>query len=149
MSEQHATQYSPASNQNSRANTQNLAVSEKKELTGAQEKTVPGRFFVPATDVFETDGGLTLVMEMPGVGRENLEVSLEDGVLRVEGRLDFSVYAGMEPVYTEYNVGHYARSFSLSDKIDQDNIDARLEDGVLMLTLPRSPASRPRRIEIT
>jgi HSP20 family protein len=76
-------------------------------------------------------------------------VSLEDGVLRVEGRLDFSGYASMEPVYTEYNVGHYARSFSLSDKIDQDNIDARLEDGVLTLTLPRSPAARPRRIEIT
>jgi HSP20 family protein len=135
--------------QDSPADTQKLAVSEKKELTGAQEKTVPGRFFIPATDVFETEGGLTLVMEMPGVGRENLDVSLEDGVLRVEGRLDFSGYAGMEPVYTEYNVGHYARSFSLSDKIDQDNIDARLEDGVLTLTLPRSPAARPRRIEIT
>jgi len=142
MSELHTTQDSPT-------NSQKLAVSEKKELAGAQEKTVPGRFFVPATDVFETEEGLTLVMEMPGVGRENLDVSLEDGVLRVEGRLDFSRYAGMEPVYTEYNVGHYARSFSLSDKIDQDNIDARLEDGVLTLTLPRSPATRPRRIEIT
>ena len=142
MSEQHATQYPSAG-------AQKLAVSEKKELTGSQEKTVPGRFFVPATDVFETEEGLTLAMEMPGVGRENLEVSLEDGVLRVEGRLDFSGYAGLEPVYTEYNVGHYARSFSLSDKIDQDNIDARLEDGVLTLTLPRSPAARPRRIEIT
>jgi HSP20 family molecular chaperone IbpA len=114
-----------------------------------QEKTVPGRFFIPATDVFETEGGLTLVMEMPGVGRDDLDLSLEDGVLRVEGRLNFSWYAGMEPVYTEYNVGHYARSFSLSDKIDQDKIDARLQDGVLTLSLPRSPAARPRRIEIT
>jgi HSP20 family protein len=135
--------------QDSPADTRKLAVSEKKELTGAQEKTTPGRFFIPATDVFETEGGLTLVMEMPGVSRENLDVSLEDGVLRVEGRLDYSAYAGMEPVYTEYNVGHYARSFSLSDKIDQGAIDAKLEDGVLTLTLPKSPAARPRRIEIT
>lgn len=142
MSELHATQ-------NSAANTQNLAVSEKKELGAGHEKTVPGRFFVPVTDVYETGDGLTLVLEMPGVGRENLDVSLEDGVLRVEGRLDFSGYAGMEPVYTEYNVGHYARAFSLSDKIDQDNINARLEDGVLTLTLPRSAAAQPRRIEIT
>jgi HSP20 family protein len=142
MSDLHARQDTPA-------DAQKLAVSEKKELAG-EEKTVPGRFFVPVTDVFEMeDGGLTVVMEMPGVRRENLDVSLEEGVLRVEGRLDFSGYAGMEPLYTEYNVGHYARSFALSDKIDQDNIDARLEDGVLTLTLPRSPAARPRRIEIT
>jgi HSP20 family molecular chaperone IbpA len=142
MSELHATQ-------GSRANSERLSASEKKELSGGQEKTAPGRFFIPATDVFETEGGLTLVMEMPGVGRENLDVSLEEGVLRVEGRLNYSAYAGMEPVYTEYNVGHYARAFSLSDKIDQEKIDARLEDGVLTLTLPRSPATRPRRIEIS
>jgi len=126
---------------------QELAVQEKKEL-GGEEKTVPGRFFVPSTDVFETEDGLTLVIEMPGVSRENLEVSLEEGIVRIEGKLDFSKYAGIEPVYTEYNVGHYARSFSLSDKVDRDNIAARLEDGVLTLTLPKSPAARPRRIAI-
>jgi len=89
------------------------------------------------------------VMEMPGVVRDGLEVSLEDGQLRVEGRLDFSKYQGLGPVYTEYNVGHYARAFSLSDKVDQDNIGARLEDGVLTLTLPKAPAARPRRIAVS
>ena len=126
-----------------------LAVREKQELKGAEEKTVPGRFFVPATDVYETEEGLTLVMEMPGVIRDNLEVSLENGVLRVEGKLDFATYEGLEPVYTEYNVGHYARSFSLSDEIDQDNLSAHLDDGVLTLMLPKSPVARPRRIEIS
>ncbi|HLK26473.1 MAG TPA: Hsp20/alpha crystallin family protein [Caulobacteraceae bacterium] len=124
-----------------------LAVREKQEVAG-EEKTVPGRFFVPATDVYETEEGLTLVMEMPGVARDNLDVSLENGVLTVEGRLDVARYGGLEPVYTEYNIGHYARSFSLSDKVDQDNIGARLEDGVLTLTLPKSPAAKPRRIAI-
>ena len=76
-------------------------------------------------------------------------MSLEDGVLRVEGRLDFSKYHELAPVYTEYNVGHYARSFSLSDKVDQDNIGAQLEDGVLTLTLPKAPAARPRRIAVS
>ena len=125
-----------------------LSVSEKKELAG-EEKTVPGRFFVPGADAYETEEGLTLVMEMPGVARDGLEVSLEDGVLKVEGRLDFSKYQGLTPVYTEYNVGHYARSFSLSDKVDQDKINATLEDGVLTLTLPKAPAARPRRIAIS
>ena len=129
------------------ASSQELSVREKKELAG-EEKTVPGRFFVPSTDAYETEDGLTLVMEMPGVSRDGLDVSLEDGVLRVEGRLDFSKYQGLTPVYTEYNVGHYARSFSLSDKVDQDNIGAKLEGGVLTLTVPKAPAARPRRIEV-
>ena len=124
-----------------------LAVREKKEVAG-EEKTIPGRFFIPASDIYETDEGLTRVMEMPGASRDNLDVSLEDGVLRIEARLDVSRYANLEPVYTEYNIGHYARSFSLSDKIDQENIGAKLEDGVLTLTLPRSPAAQPRRITI-
>jgi HSP20 family protein len=124
-----------------------LPVREKQEV-GGEEKTVPGRFFVPTTDVYETEAGLTLVMEMPGVGRDNLDVTLEEGVLRVEGRLDVSRYAGQEPVYTEYNIGHYARSFSLSDKVDQEKISAVLEDGVLTLNLPKSPAAQPRRIVI-
>lgn len=132
---------------NAAAPSQELAVQEKKELSG-QEKPVPGRFFVPSTDAYETEQGLTLVMEMPGVSRENLDVSLEEGVLRIEGRLDFSKYKGLEPIYTEYNVGHYARSFSLSDQVDRDNIAATLQDGVLTLTLPKSPAARPRRIAI-
>ena len=129
------------------ATSQELAVREKKEMSG-EEKTIPGRFFVPSTDVYETEEGLTLVMEMPGVARDGLDVSLEDGVLRVEGRLDPSKYQELAPVYTEYNVGHYARSFALSDKVDQDNIGATLEDGVLTLTLPKAPAARPRRIAV-
>jgi HSP20 family molecular chaperone IbpA len=137
-----------AARQDAVAASQDLAVREKKELTG-QEKMVPGRFFVPSTDAYETEDGLTLVMEMPGVVRESLDVSLEDGVLTVEGRLDFSKYEGLEPVYTEYNVGHYARSFSLSDKVDQENIAAKIEDGVLTLTLPKAQAARPRRIAVS
>ena len=124
-----------------------IAVTEKKEL-GGEEKTIPGRFYIPPTDAFETEEGLTLVMEMPGVSRDNLDVSLENGVLKVEGRLDFSKYGGLEPVYTEYNIGHYTRSFSLSDKVDQESIGARLENGVLTLTLPKSAAAKPRRISI-
>lgn len=127
---------------------QELSVQEKKETPG-QERPSPGRHFLPSTDAYETEEGLTLVMEMPGVRRENLEITLEEGVLKVEGRLDFSRYDDLEPVYTEYNVGHYERSFKLSEQIDQPNIAANLENGVLILTLPKSPATRPRRIEIS
>jgi hypothetical protein len=86
---------------------QELAVREKQEMTKQEEKTIPGRFFVPAADIFETDEALTVIMEMPGVEKKDVNIALEDDVLRVEGQIDFSKYQGMEPVYTEYIVGHY------------------------------------------
>jgi HSP20 family protein len=130
------------------APSQELAVREKRELVGKDEKTVPGRFYVPYADIHETDEALTVLMEMPGVAREGVSVALEDDVLRVEGRIDFSKYEGMEPVYTEFNVGHYTRSFALSGKIDRERIGAQLEDGVLVLTLPKAREAQPRRIAI-
>ena len=130
------------------AETQQLAVRDKKELVGKEEKTVPGRYYVPATDIYETEESLTVVMEMPGVEKKDLKVELEDGVLRVDGQIDFAKYEGMEPVYTEYNVGHYTRSFTLSNKVNQEQISAQLEDGVLTLTLPKAKEAKPRRILI-
>jgi HSP20 family protein len=69
-------------------------------------------------------------------------------VLRVEGKIDFTAYKDIEPVYTEYNIGHYTRSFTLSNKIDRDGITARVEDGVLTLTLPKAKETLPRRIAV-
>ena len=109
---------------------------------------MPGRFYVPPTDVYETEDALTVVMEVPGVGREDVEVELKNDVLRVEGRIDSAKYGGLEPVYTEYGVGHWARSFSLSDKVDRERIGAQLEDGVLTLTLPKTAKAKPRRIAV-
>ena len=130
------------------APSQELAVREKRELVSRDEKTVPGRFYVPYADIYETDEALTVLMEMPGVEREGVSVALEDDVLRVEGKIDFSKYEGMEPVYTEFNVGHYTRSFALSGKIDREGIGAQLEDGVLVLTLPKAKEAQPRRTAI-
>ena len=130
------------------APSQELAVREKRELVSRDEKTVPGRFYVPYSDIYETDEALTVLMEVPGVEREGVSVALENDVLRVEGKIDFGKYEGMEPVYTEFNVGHYTRSFALSGKIDRERIGAQLEDGVLVLTLPKAREAQPRRIAI-
>ena len=130
------------------AKSQELSVQQKKELSSKEETTVPARYFVPETDIYETEQALTLMMEMPGVEKKDVAVTLENGVLHVEGRIDFKKYEDLEPVYSEYNVGHYARRFNLSDKIDQDGINAELADGVLKLTLNKSKAALPRRITI-
>src|SRR5215470_15651543 len=117
------------------ARSQALEVQEKKELVSKDEKTVPARYYLPTTDIYETEDALTVVMELPGVERQAVDVNIENDVLRVEARIDASKYEGLEPLYTEYNVGHFTRSFSLSNKIDQQQISAQLDDGVLTLML--------------
>src|SRR3954471_65818 len=134
--------------EDSMSGTQELAIREKQELANKEEKTIPGRYFIPPADIFETDEALTVIMEMPGVEKKNVNIALENDVVRVEGQIDFAQYHGMEPVYTEYNVGHYVRGFTLSSKIDRDNISAQLDDGVLTLTLPKVKESVPRRITV-
>lgn len=128
--------------------SQELAVREKQELAQQEEKTSPGRYYVPAADIFETDEALTLLLEMPGVGKDSVNVQIENDVLRVEGKIDYSAYKDIEPVYTEYNVGHYARAFTLSDRISREAITARVENGVLTLTLPKSKEAMPRKIAV-
>jgi HSP20 family protein len=127
---------------------QELAVREKQELATKEEKTTPGRYYVPAADIFETEDALTVILEMPGVQKNNVDVALENDVLRVDAQIDFSSYKEMEPVYTEYNVGHYTRGFALSNKIDQSKISAQLDGGVLTLTLPKAKDALPRRITL-
>ena len=130
------------------AAAQELTVREKKELVTKEEKTVPGRHYIPYADIYETDEALTVVMEMPGVEKKDINIGLENDVLRVDGQIDLAKYDSMEPVYTEYNVGHYTRSFTLSNKIDQQQISAQLDDGVLTLTLPKTKEAQPRKIPI-
>jgi HSP20 family molecular chaperone IbpA len=130
------------------AAAQELQVRKKREVEKKEEATIPARVFIPTADIYETPSELKVVLEMPGIEKNNVEISLEDGVLHVEGRLDLSKYQGLQPLYTEYNVGHYARSFQLSGKIDQSKIAAEMKDGVLSLTLPKVEEAKPRTIRV-
>lgn len=125
-----------------------LSTIEKKELETEQEHTAPGKHYAPYTDIFELDDALVVVMEIPGVDRNDTNINVEKNILSVEGKIGHSKYDGVKPVYTEYNIGHYSRSFSLSNEIDQDGITAKIEDGVLTLKLPKTKDVSPKRIEV-
>lgn len=127
---------------------QELQVQKKREHEQKQETTVPARIFVPPADIYESEDALTVVLEMPGVQKANVDVRVEEGTLHIDGRLDVSKYEGLMPLYTEYNIGHYARTFRLSNKIDQSKIAAELKDGVLSLTLPKAEEAKPRTIKV-
>ena len=130
------------------ATRQELQVQQKRELENKEESTIPARVFLPPADIYETNDASNVVIEMPGVEKSSVDIRVEDGVLKIDGRLDFSKYQGLQPLYTEYNVGHYSRSFRLSSKIDQNKIAAELKDGVLALVLPKVEEAKPRTIQV-
>ena len=80
------------------ASQQELQVQQKREVEKKQETTVPSRAFLPVTDIFETDQALTVVLEMPGVSKDNVDISVEIDILMIEGRIDYSKYEGLLPV---------------------------------------------------
>jgi HSP20 family molecular chaperone IbpA len=125
-----------------------LQVQQKREVDKKPESTTPARRYLPVTDIFETADALKVVLEMPGVDKDGVEVRVENDVLTIDGQVDFSKYQGLQPVYTEYNIGNYARNFQLSSKIDQEGITADLRDGVITLVLPKAEKAKPRTIKV-
>jgi HSP20 family protein len=130
------------------ADKQELQVQQKREVDKGQEATTPTRAFMPIADIFETEDALTVVLEMPGVDRDHIDIGVDKGVLTVEGKIDFGKYEGLQPVYSEYNVGPYRRSFRISNRIDQDKISAEMRDGVIKLVLPKAEEAKPHKIEV-
>jgi HSP20 family protein len=122
--------------------------SDWKRFAGSFSTIRRSAAFLPAADIYETPNELKVILEMPGVDKSNVDVRVEDGVLTVEGRLDFSKYRELQPLYTEYNIGHYSRSFRLSTKIDQSKIGAEMKDGVLTLALPKVAEAKPLTVQV-
>jgi HSP20 family molecular chaperone IbpA len=106
----------------------------------------PERYLTPAVDIYETDDALTVVADMPGVGKDDVDVRLEDDVLSIVGTLSHPQRAN--PTYEEYGLLNYHRQFRLNEAVDRDNIQAELKQGVLTLTLPKTEAAKPRQIKV-
>lgn len=120
-----------------------------KQPSGPAEGTRPGRTYRPNVDIGETRDAVWMTVDLPGVDEKTVQVDLEDGVLTIQARVDAEEYRDLTPVYSEYNVGNFERTFRLSSRIDSNAIQARIEHGVLHLTLPRAEAARPRSIAIS
>jgi HSP20 family protein len=129
--------------------SQEVAPREKRELTQEQERTEAGRFFSPYTDIHETDRAVVVSMEMPGVAKDAIDIQLEKGVLTVKGTIDATKYGALRPIYSEYNVGNFVRTFHLSTKIDSAAISATGADGVLTIDLPKMKEAVARRISVS
>ena len=111
---------------------------EKQEIElDNVERTRDRPAFVPRVDIIENQDEIMLVADMPGVGPDAVDVILEQGRLTITGYVEPIAREGYTLAYSEYRVGDFTRSFTLSNKIDQNLIEAVMEKGVLKLRLPK------------
>ena len=122
----------------------------KQEATTQEgvERTRAGKIFLPAVDIYETSDGIVLVADMPGVDEKSVEVSLEKSVLTIYGRVEPQLPAGHSLTYSEYALGDYHRSFTISNDIDWERIEGTVKNGVLRLTLPKAGPAKTTKINI-
>jgi HSP20 family protein len=120
----------------------------KQQTATSQEGMQQEQAILPAVDIFETESGITVQADMPGVSRDRLDVHIDSDTLSIEGRAVIPMPEGMDALYADIRSTRYERSFSLSRELDADRIEAGLKDGVLTLHIPKREEHRPRRIEV-
>jgi HSP20 family molecular chaperone IbpA len=122
---------------------------EKQEVVeSGAERTRARRAFVPRADIYETDDELVVVADMPGVDENSVEITLEKNVLTITGNVDLVQPEDYSLAYAEYEEGDYERSFTLSNEIDLNRIEAMVKDGVLRLHLPKIGEAKTKKIAV-
>jgi len=130
------------------AESKELQVKDKHEVASPAEQTRPGVVFTPEVDIFENEQQINLLADMPGVAPNDVKIDLNDSVLSISG--DVKPFEGKDEsdVLIEFEFGRYYRQFTISELVDQSKIEAKLEDGVLRLTLPKAEKAIPRQIAV-
>ena len=124
-------------------------MADRNDLTTTKPAESNQRPVLPAVDIFEDAGGITLLADMPGVSKDRLDVKLDGDNLSIEGSVELDLPSEMRALWAEVNVPRFRRTFTLSRELDAGRIEANLKDGVLMLRLPKLAHAQPRRIEVT
>jgi HSP20 family protein len=126
--------------------TQNNEIVERPQAEMTRPERQP-QYYVPAVDVSETPEELILRYDMPGVRKDNVDITLDKGMLSVTGR------TGPEEsgtaVYRETRVGDYRREFTLPEDVDADRVTAEMNEGVLTVRIGKSEKAKPKKIAIT
>jgi HSP20 family protein len=109
----------------------------------------PRLLFTPPIDIYETADGLVLYADLPGVTADSLDLQVQDKRLTLYGRVQQPAGLAVRVLHQEYQTGDFLRSFILSDEVDHERIQAKLNNGVLRVELPRAARSKPRRIDVS
>lgn len=111
------------------------------EDTRTQERFIP-----PMVDIYETEQGLAVVADLPGVKKEDMDIKVADGILTIQGKTSHVTQG--TPLYREFEMVSFYRQFQLSEEIDQVKINASLRHGVLHLGLPKAEKAKPKQVKV-
>lgn len=123
---------------------------EKQEITTTDdsERTRDRQCFIPRADIYETDDNIILVADIPGADENSTDITLEKNVLTINANVDWNMPEDYGLNYGEYGIGDYQRSFTLSDEIDREKIEATISNGILRLSLPKAGQAKTRKISV-
>lgn len=112
------------------------------------ERVRSGKVFTPPVDIYESAEEVVLLVDLPGVDEKSIDITLEQNILTLQGRVDNPVPEGFTLNYQEYETGDYLRSFTLSDTVDREKITASYKNGTLHLHLPKAEPAKPKKIAV-
>ncbi len=123
---------------------------EKQEVSNVEgvERIRARKCYVPRADIYETNGDIIVVADLPGVDENSVEITLEKNILTIKGYVEQEQPENYNLAYAEYRIGDYERSFTLSNEIDRDKIEATVKDGVLRLSLSKVGPTKARKIMV-
>lgn len=116
--------------------------------TPVTESVQTAKVFVPQVDIVESDDRILLVADLPGVDEQGLNISLKKNILTLQGKVSRQVPVGYELYHGEYQEGNFERTFTVSNDIDREGIEALLKDGVLRLSIPKAKHATVQKIPV-
>ena len=130
------------------AKNKEMEIQKQEMIPEETERTRECQCFIPRADIYEVDEDIIVMMDMPGINENAIDITLEKNVLNVKGFAQMDNREGYSLVFAEYETGDFERSFRISDSIDQEHIEAIFKNGVLKLTLPKAEEAKTRKIEV-
>ncbi len=124
---------------------------QKKEAEAPKgvERTRASKIYSPNVDIIERDEDIIVIADVPGVDEKSLDITLEEDILNIYGKIETDIPKNHQLVVSEYGIGDYQRSFTLFDEVDKDKIHANLKNGVLKIILPKAEKAKTKKIEVT
>ena len=144
---QKTSQSAQPSGQDATGTSREVSTAERED--GQPSRAQTSATVMPPVDIFEDESGFTVIADMPGVSKDQLNVKITGDSLLIEGAASVPDIGSMELIYGEVQIPQYRRSFTLSRELDPSNIEAKLNNGVLRLRIPKGEAAKPRRIDVS
>jgi HSP20 family protein len=121
---------------------------KEAEKTDLVERTRAAKIYNPDVDIIEGKDKIVVIADMPGVNESSVDITLDDNVLTIYGKVDWQIPDKMKLAHAEYGIGDYQRIFTVSGEINREKIEANVKDGVLRLTMPKNDAPKMRKISV-